>query len=126
MSDDAVTILVCDDDPDIRALVTYRFETAGYRIVAAGDGPTAIELAFSESPALAVLDVMMPGMSGMEVTRRLREDPRTERMPIILLTSRSLDKDVTSGFDAGADDYVTKPFSPQELLHRARAILGRR
>lgn len=126
MNDDRTTILVCDDDPDLRALVEYRFRSAGYEVLPAGDGKTALELALEHRPALAVLDVMMPGLNGVEVTRQLRADSRTERMPVILLTSRALEADVSSGFDAGADDYVTKPFSPQELVHRARALLGRR
>lgn len=126
MNDDRTTILVCDDDPDLLALVEYRFRSAGYEVLPAGDGKTALELALEHRPALAVLDVMMPGLNGVEVTRQLRADSRTERMPVILLTSRALEADVSSGFDAGADDYVTKPFSPQELVHRARALLGRR
>ena len=126
MTDEVIKILICDDDPDLRALVEYRFASAGYEVLSAGDGRTALELALEHRPAVAILDVMMPGFNGIEVTRQLRADSRTERMPVILLTSRTLEADVSSGFAAGADDYVTKPFSPQELLHRVRALLGRR
>jgi len=126
VTDEVIKILICDDDPDLRALVEYRFASAGYEVLSAGDGRTALELALEHRPAVAILDVMMPGFNGIEVTRQLRADSRTERMPVILLTSRTLEADVSSGFAAGADDYVTKPFSPQELLHRVRALLGRR
>jgi DNA-binding response OmpR family regulator len=94
--------------------------------VQARDGQQALELARSEKPDLAVLDVMMPKLDGFELTRRLRAEEATSRMPIILLTARAQDTDVQTGFDAGADDYLRKPFSPQELRTRVQAILGRR
>ena len=85
-----------------------------------------MKLAGELSPALAVLDVMMPGLTGFEVTRRLREDPETARIPVILLTARAQEADVQEGFAAGADDYLRKPFSPRELSARVQAVLGRR
>lgn len=119
-------VLVADDEEDIRALVAYRMEKAGYEVVQAADGEEAIRLALERTPALAIVDVMMPKADGFEVTRRLREEEATKRMPIILLTARAQEADVQRGFDAGADDYMRKPFSPQELRMRVQAILGRR
>ena len=119
-------VLVADDDPDILALVTFRLERAGYEVVAASDGEQALQLALAQPPDLAVLDVMMPKLDGYEVTTRLRQNERTRRMPIILLTARVQEADIARGFEVGADDYVKKPFSPQELGARVQAILGRR
>ena len=119
-------VLAADDDEDILALVTFRLERSGYSVLQAHDGAEALELALAEKPDLAVLDVMMPKMDGFELTRRLRAHEATSRMPIILLTARAQDSDVQEGFDAGADDYLRKPFSPQELRSRVQAILGRR
>jgi DNA-binding response OmpR family regulator len=119
-------VLAADDDEDILDLVAFRLERSGYTVIVARDGEEALELAAKELPDLAVLDVMMPKVDGFEVTRRLRADEATSRMPIILLTARSQDADVQQGFDAGADDYLRKPFSPQELRARVQAILGRR
>jgi len=118
-------VLVADDDEDIRSLVTFRLERAGYRVVTASDGEQALSLALEHSPALAVLDVMMPRLDGYELTRRLREHEATRSMPVILLTARAQEADVERGFEAGADDYIRKPFSPQELRARVQAILGR-
>jgi DNA-binding response OmpR family regulator len=123
---DQPLVLAADDDEDILALVSFRLERAGYTVIVAHDGEEALELAVREQPDLAVLDVMMPKLDGFEVTRRLRAEEATRRMPIILLTARSQDADVQQGFDAGADDYVRKPFSPDELRVRVQAILGRR
>ena len=119
-------VLVADDDPDILALVTFRLERAGYDVVGASDGEQALQLALAQPPDLAVLDVMMPKLDGYEVTTRLRQNERTRRMPIILLTARVQEADIARGFEVGADDYVKKPFSPQELGARVQAILGRR
>jgi DNA-binding response OmpR family regulator len=119
-------ILVADDDDDIRALVTFRLERAGYDVISASDGEEAFVLACERRPDLVVLDVMMPRADGLEVTRRLRAREDTNRIPIILLTARAREADVATGFDAGADDYLKKPFSPQELQMRVRAMLGRR
>jgi DNA-binding response OmpR family regulator len=119
-------VLAADDDDDILALVAFRLERSGYTVIQAHDGQEALDLALSEKPDLAVLDVMMPKLDGFELTRRLRAEEATSRMPIILLTARAQDTDVDQGFAAGADDYIRKPFSPQELRTRVQAILGRR
>ena len=119
-------VLVADDDEDILDLVAFRLELAGYAVIQAGDGEEALKLALDELPDLAVLDLMMPKLDGFELTRRLRAEEATSKMPIILLTARAQDADVQQGFDAGADDYIRKPFSPQELRSRVQAILGRR
>jgi DNA-binding response OmpR family regulator len=119
-------VLVADDDPDILQLVAFRLERAGYEVVQATDGEEALRAATELEPDLAVLDVMMPKLTGYDVTRRIRESDATKRMPVILLTARVQEADVARGFEAGADDYLRKPFSPQELGARVQAILGRR
>ena len=125
-SDGQPVILAADDDPDVRALVAFRLERSGYTVLQAADGEEALALALEHTPDLAVLDVMMPKMDGFEVVRRLRAEEATKRMPIIMLTARAQDSDVEEGFESGADDYLRKPFSPQELRARVQAILGRR
>jgi DNA-binding response OmpR family regulator len=117
-------VLVADDDPDILALVRFRLERDGYEVLSAPDGETALDLALARTPDIAVLDVMMPRLDGYEVTRRLREHGPTTGIPIILLTARVQEPDLERGFEAGADDYVTKPFSPQALGERVQAALG--
>jgi DNA-binding response OmpR family regulator len=118
-------VLVADDDPDILALVRFRLERDGYEVLSALDGETALDRALARPPDLALLDVMMPRLDGYEVTRRLRAHGPTTTIPIILLTARVQEHDVARGFEAGADDYVTKPFSPQALGERVQAALGR-
>jgi DNA-binding response OmpR family regulator len=117
-------VLVADDDPDILALVRFRLERDGYEVLSAPDGETALDLAMARTPDLAVLDVMMPRLNGYELTRKLREHGPTTTIPIILLTARVQEPDLERGFEAGADDYVTKPFSPQALGERIQAALG--
>jgi len=126
MTEGEPLVLVADDDEDIRSLVTFRLEKSGYRVLVACDGEEALALALEHTPDLAVLDVMMPKLDGYEVTRRLRKEDATRAMPIILLTARAQEADVARGFESGADDYLRKPFSPQELRARVQAILGRR
>ena len=118
-------VLVADDDADIRDLVTFKLEQAGLEVVAVEDGQAALEQARGRQPTLAVLDVSMPGLSGIDVCRMLRADPVTAGMLIIMLTARVQEQDVEGGFSAGADDYVTKPFSPRELVSRIQALLTR-
>ena len=117
-------VLVADDDPDIKELVAYRLERAGYDVITADDGLSALALAVEHRPDVAVLDVMMPGLDGHGVTRGMREHEATARTPIILLTARVQDADVARGLAAGADDYLKKPFSPHELRSRVAAVLG--
>jgi DNA-binding response OmpR family regulator len=127
VSDDgAPLVLVADDDEDILGLVSFRLERSGYEVAAAKDGEEALRLARELSPALVVLDVMMPRLDGYEVARRLREDEATRGIPVILLTALAQEADVARGFESGADDYLRKPFSPQELAARVQAVLGRR
>lgn len=118
-------ILAADDDERILGLVVYRLEHSGYRVITAQDGEEALRLALAEHPALAVIDVMMPKLDGFEFTRRLRSHAETKAMPVILLTARVQEPDVDRGFAAGADDYLRKPFSLQELLSRVQALLER-
>jgi DNA-binding response OmpR family regulator len=119
-------VLVADDDPDILELVTLRLERSGYDVVQASDGEEALRIAVEVRPDLAVLDVMMPRLSGYDVTQQLRGEDSTSEMPVILLTARVQDADVAHGLESGADDYLKKPFSPQELRARVEAVLARR
>lgn len=119
-------VLVAEDDEDILALVVFDLEDEGYEVLTARNGKEAIRLAFERLPDLILLDVAMPGLDGYEVTRRLRADESTRGTPVVLLTARAQVKDVILGFEAGANDYVTKPFRPDELRTRLHAALGRR
>ena len=125
MNDRRPLILVADDDPDIRSLVTLRLERSGYEVVAAGDGEQAFAAALERAPDLALLDVMMPKLDGYELTQRLRREEATRHLPVILLTARVQETDIARGVEAGADDYVKKPFSMSELRDRVQAVLGR-
>ena len=118
-------ILVADDDVDIRELVEFKLSTLGHDVVAVADGAAAIDACQSERPDLAVLDVMMPGVSGLDAIRAIRADPALAGLPVILLTARAQESDVETGFDSGAYDYITKPFSPRELASRVEALLSR-
>jgi DNA-binding response OmpR family regulator len=113
-------VLVADDDADIRTLVRLRLERSGYTVVSAADGAEALELAVANNPDVAILDVAMPNLTGLEVARALRERFLTSQ--VILLTARAMDSDVLAGGDAGAAAYITKPFSPQELELRVREL----
>jgi DNA-binding response OmpR family regulator len=118
-------ILIADDDPDILELVAFRLSRAGFDVMKAADGEDALAKIAQHGPDLAVLDVMMPKVDGYEATRRIRASAVTGHIPVILLTARVQDVDIARGFDAGADDYMKKPFSPHELRARVEAVLGR-
>jgi putative two-component system response regulator len=115
------TVLVVEDDPSNRALLTALLERAGYRAVTANDGPSGLAAALEIAPDLLLLDVGLPGMDGLEMCRRLRADPRTVTLPVVLLTGRTSVDDVVAGLDAGADDFLAKPFHEAELLARLRS-----
>ena len=117
-------ILVADDDGDVRELVVFRLERAGYRVVTAADGQEAVEVALERSPDVCVIDVMMPKLDGYQVTERLRASPGLVEVPIVLLTASVEDAAVSRGFAVGASDYIKKPFGPRELLERIAAALG--
>jgi DNA-binding response OmpR family regulator len=119
-------VLVADDDHDILSLVATGLERSGYAVVTASDGEEAIRLALDRLPDVAVLDVMMPRLSGLDVVRRLRSEPATARMPVLLLTARAQAHDVSEGLEAGASGYCTKPFSPRDLRARIEDLLGAR
>ena len=121
----APRVLVVDDEPDIVALVVYHLARAGYRVSSAATGPDAVAVAKRERPALVVLDLMLPGMSGFEVLEAIRADAATQDVAVLLLTARKDEPDRIRGLSLGADDYLTKPFSPQELVLRVQAILRR-
>ena len=121
----SAVVLVADDDPDILSLVALRLERAGYQVLRAKDGEEAVQTALARTPDLALLDVMMPKLDGYQVTEELRANSSTMHMPVILLTARVQEADVARGIEAGADDYVKKPFSTQELRARVQAVLGR-
>jgi DNA-binding response OmpR family regulator len=118
-------IVVADDEEDILELVALGLERAGYVIHRAVDGEQALALIREHTPDLAILDVAMPKLDGFELTRQLRNDPETSETKIVLLTARVQEADVDAGLAAGAHDYITKPFSPQELQERVAALLPR-
>jgi DNA-binding response OmpR family regulator len=124
--DGVTSVLVVDDDPDVCDLVTYKLEQSGFDVRRASDGDAALREVAKKVPDLVLLDVMMPGVSGLEVLERWRSDETTAGMPVIMLTAKAQENDVERGFELGADDYVIKPFSPRELVRRVTAVLSRR
>jgi len=119
------TILIVDDEVSIRELVKFNLQKEGYHILQAEDGMAALELAKSEKPDLVVLDLMLPGIDGLEVCRNLKNQHNTAGIPIIMLTAKDEEIDKIIGLELGADDYLTKPFSPRELVARVKAVLRR-
>ena len=118
-------LLLVEDDPALAELLEFRFRAEGYRVSVTGDGDEALLRAAEEAPDLVVLDWMIEGTSGIEVCRRLRRDKATAHVPIIMLTARGSEDDRVRGLETGADDYLTKPFSPRELIARVAAIMRR-
>lgn len=120
------TILAVEDEDDIAELIRYNLEREGYRVLTASTAEAGLREALRHTPDLVLLDVMLPGMDGFELCRRLKADPRIGRVPVVLVTARGEEADVVTGLELGAEDYVTKPFSPRVLVARIRAILRRR
>jgi len=118
-------VLIVEDEPDIRELVVHHLKREGYQVSAASSGEEALRQVQAAPPDLVLLDLMMPAMDGLEVCRRLRQDPATAMLPIVMLTAKGDEVDRVLGLEIGADDYVVKPFSPKELLARVRAVLRR-
>jgi two-component system, OmpR family, phosphate regulon response regulator PhoB len=119
------TILIIEDENDLAELVAFNLEKEGYRSLIAPDGPSGLEAARHNSPDLILLDLMLPGMSGMDICKVLKSNEKTARIPIVMLTAKGEEIDRVVGFEVGADDYVIKPFSPRELLLRVKAVLRR-
>jgi DNA-binding response OmpR family regulator len=118
-------VLVIEDEKEIRDLVRYNLERASFRVTAVGDGEEGLDRAFAARPDAIVLDLMLPGRNGLEVLRELRGEPSTRDVPVVVLTARAAEMDKLLGFEHGADDYLTKPFSPRELIARIGALLRR-
>jgi DNA-binding response OmpR family regulator len=118
-------VMVMEDEKEIRDLVRYNLERAGYRVTAVDDGEAGLERLFASRPDALVLDLMLPGRNGLEVLREVRGEPLTRDLPVMILTARGTEMDKLVGFEYGADDYLTKPFSPGELVARVRALLRR-
>ena len=119
------TILIVDDEPDVSDLLVYNLQKAGYKTVTARDGSVALQKARDEIPSLILLDLMLPLMDGTEVCRHLKADSKTAHIPIIMLTAKAEEVDRVVGLELGADDYVTKPFSPREIALRVKSVLRR-
>src|SRR3954462_3498492 len=118
------TILIIEDDADIAVSLEYNLKREGFETITAESGEKGLRLATDEKhqPALILLDLMLPGMGGMELCQKLRSDPSTEKIPIVMLTAKAAEKDRVAGLESGADDYVVKPFSVKELIARVRAV----
>ena len=126
ITDKARPKIVCiEDDPDILELIQYNLARQGYEVVACRDGEEGLARARSEEPDLVLLDLMLPGLDGIEICKRLKADERTSGIPIIIVSAKGEEGDIVTGLDLGADDYVTKPFGPRELLARVRTALRR-
>ncbi len=118
-------VMVIEDEKEIRDLLRYNLEKAGFRVAAFDDGEAGLEQLFASRPDLVVLDLMLPGRNGLEILREVRGEPATSDLPVLVLTARGAEMDKLLGFEHGADDYLTKPFSPRELVARVRALLRR-
>jgi len=121
----AATVVVIEDDPDILELIEYNLRREGFRVATAAGGRSGLAAIAREKPDLVLLDLLLPGLNGLDVCRRLRADAATRDLPVIMVTARGEESDVVLGLGVGADDYVHKPFSPRELVARVRAVLRR-
>lgn len=118
-------VLVIEDDADISELVQYNLERQGYKVHVSGDGEHGLATALQLQPTMIVLDIMLPGISGLKVCQQLKENPKTVDIPIVMLSAKGEESDIVTGLELGADDYITKPFSPNELIARIKSVLRR-
>jgi len=119
------SVVVIEDEADIREVIEYNLRREGFRVICAPDGESGLRRAREESPDLVLLDLMLPGLDGVEVCRLLKENPLTRAIPVIMVTAKGEESDIVVGLGLGADDYITKPFSPREVVARAKAVLRR-
>ncbi|MFZ5515856.1 MAG: response regulator [Candidatus Zhuqueibacterota bacterium] len=120
-----IKIMVIEDDPDISEILEYNLQQEGYDVIVCNDGEKALEQIQKNPPTMILLDLMLPGKNGLEIARAVRKDDRTTNLPIIMITARSEEMDVLQGLELGADDYITKPFRPKEVIARVKALLRR-
>ena len=118
-------ILVAEDEKDIRELIAFTLRFAGFDVLLATNGAEAVEIAEAERPDLVILDVRMPKMSGYEACRRLKENPQTASLPVVFLSAKGQDSEIQQGLESGAEEYILKPFAPDELIQQVRGILSR-
>jgi len=118
-------ILVAEDEKDIRELIAFTLRFAGFEVLLATNGMEAVEVAEAERPDLVILDVRMPKMSGYEACRRLKENPQTASLPVVFLSAKGQDSEIQQGLESGAEEYILKPFAPDELIQQVRGILNR-
>jgi DNA-binding response OmpR family regulator len=116
-------VVIAEDEPDIRDLIKFTLQFAGYEVFAAGNGEEGYELAKREKPDLVMMDVRMPRMTGYEACRKIKADPELKHIPVIFLSAKGQDAEIQSGLDAGAEEYLLKPFAPDQLTERVRAVL---
>ena len=116
-------VVIAEDEPDIRDLIRFTLQFAGYEVFAAGNGEEGYELAKREKPDLVMMDVRMPKMTGYEACRKIKADPELQHIPVIFLSAKGQDAEIQSGLDAGAEEYLLKPFAPDQLTERVRAVL---
>jgi len=121
----AVTVLVVEDDPVILRLLEVNFDLEGFRVLTATDGAEGVEIATTERPDVIISDIMMPKVSGLELVQAVKGDPELSSTPIILLSAKAQSSDLKAGLDAGADEYITKPFEPLDLIDRVNALVAR-
>lgn len=121
-----VKVLVIEDDEDIQELLKYNLVKEGYQVLRALSGEEGLKAARKQAPGLILLDLMLPGLDGLEVCKQLKKDPKTENVPVVMLTAKGEESDVVTGLELGAEDYITKPFSPKVLIARLRAVLRRK
>ena len=118
-------VVVIEDEPDIREVISHNLQREGFKVLGCGDGAEGLKMVQTEAPAIVLLDLMLPGMDGLEVCRLLKMDTVTQHIPIVMITAKTEESDIVLGLGLGADDYITKPFRPRELVARVRAVLRR-